>query len=233
MLKLFQIALLSLFVAMLAGCSVQKRTLMPGYHVEWGGGQNAIETSESPTSKLAFLEGKQVNALSQQLPESALHGSTELIRKAEEMKYSPSILSQAIPFVCSPATLVDPTPWDEVYKEQKMFGKLAFLAFVLGGVSPLLLAQYLSLSSATLLINLFGLLALILFIVNRRKRKQVLEIKEANGVDTSGERWRPGRKAAVGAGAVASLAWVWVAIMTALFAALFSAIESALTFGWI
>lgn len=230
MLKHFQTALLSLFVAMLAGCSVQKRTLMPGYHVEWGGGQNPIESSESPTSKLAFLEGKQVDQLSQQLSESALHGSTELIRKAEEMKYSPSILPQAIPFVCSPATLVDPTPWDEAYKEQKMFGKLAFLTFALGFFSPLLLAQYLSLSNVVLLMNLFGLLALILFIVNRRKRKQVLEIKEANGVDTSGERWRPSRKAAVGAGTVAALGWVWVAILTAFFAALASGIESIITF---
>ena len=112
----------------------------------------AVPLSQHAPIALECLDAG-LHVLTEKLMAHNITECKQMIRKAEEMKYSPSILPQAIPFVCSPATLVDPTPWDEAYKEQKMFGKLAFLTFALGFFSPLLLAQYLSVSNVVLLMN--------------------------------------------------------------------------------
>ena len=104
--------------------------------------------------------------------------------------------------------LLEPQPWDEAYRQQKFFGKLALglLCLALGLLAagaghPLAFAAY-----------------FVAQFVNRRKAKKVLDIKESHGVDVEQERKRLKRSnIALGGAAVASVAVaVVVAVMTIL-----------------
>ncbi len=104
--------------------------------------------------------------------------------------------------------LLEPQPWDEAYRQQKFFGRLALgllclaLGLVSGGVGhPLAFVAY-----------------FIAQFVNRRKAKKVLDIKEAHGVDVDEDRKRLKRSnVALGGAAFASVAVaVFVAVMAAL-----------------
>ena len=104
--------------------------------------------------------------------------------------------------------LLEPQPWDEAYRQQKFFGKLA-----LG-----LLCLALGLLAAGMGHPLAFVAYFVAQFVNRRKAKKVLDIKEAHGVDVEQERKRLKRSnIALGGAAFASVAVaVVVAVMTIL-----------------
>ena len=220
MLKLIQIAFLGLFVAMLAGCSVQKRTLMPGYHVEWGGGQSAIETSESPTSKLAFLEGKQVEPIPAQALAIGVSPTAKKVHIPKQIAALPRIAPKAMLVSTAQAELQDPTPWARTYEAQKKFGNTALLAFGLA----VLLHTTGAPQAAMVMALVVGAIA---FFLNRRKRREVLDLKELNGYDVSEERRQFGMGNRLLGGAVLAtiIAYIVLGIVTALaFIALIDAI---------
>lgn len=209
MLKLFQIALLGLFVAMLAGCSVQKRTLMPGYHVEWGGGQSPIETSESPTSKLAFLEGKQVEQIPAQSLAVGISPTVKRDHIPKQIAALPRIAPKAMLVSTVQVELQDPSPWDSAYEEQKRFGNLALGALAL---AVLLYAT----GAPAVAVTLAQVTGLISFVLNRRKRREVIDIKELNGYDVTEERrqFRTGNRLLGGAVFATVIAYIVLAILT-------------------
>ncbi len=211
MFKLFQIALLGLFVAMLAGCSVQKRTLMPGYHVDWGGGQNQIETSESPTCKLACLEGKQVEQIPAQSLAAGVSPAAKRVHISKLIAEAPRIAPKVISVSPAPAELQDPTPWDRAYEEQKKFGNLALGAL---GLAVLLYA----IGAPAVAVTLAQVTGLISFVLNRRKRREVIDIKELNGYDVTEERrqFRTGNRLLGGAVFATVIAYIGLAIVTVL-----------------
>lgn len=181
MLKLFQIAFLGLVVAMLAGCSVQKRTLMPGYFVEWGGGQNPMAISESPTSKLAFREGKQIEQIPARSLAVRVSPTVKRDHISKQIAETPRIAPKVMLVSPAPAELQDPTPWDRAYEEQKKFGNLALGAL---GIAVLLYAT----GAPAVAVTLAQCTGLISFVLNRRKRREVIDIKELNGYDVTEER---------------------------------------------
>ena len=209
MLKPMQLALWSLLVAMIAGCSVQKRTLMPGYHVEWGVGQNSIETSESSSSNLAFLEGKQV----EQIPAQSLAvGVSSTLKRgpiSQQIAETPRIAPKAILVSPAPAELKGPTPWAEAYEEQKKFGNMALGAL---GLAVLLYAA----GAPAVAVSLAQVTGIISFVLNRRKRREVIDIKELNGYDVTEERrqFRTGNRLLGGAVFATVIAYIVLAILT-------------------
>tara|TARA_Y100000385_G_scaffold281781_1_gene335167 strand:- start:3797 stop:4024 length:228 start_codon:yes stop_codon:yes gene_type:complete len=73
--------------------------------------------------------------------------------------------------------VADPKPWDAAYKSQKAASNLALIAFcasilfiVVGVANPTVVVVSL-------------LTALVALVVNRRKRKEVLDIQELEGID--------------------------------------------------
>ena len=211
MFKLFQMAFLGLIVAILAGCSLQKRTLMPGYHVEWGGRQNPIEASESPTSKVACLKIQQVEQIPSQILAVGVSSTLKRDPISEKIAETPRIAPKAMLVSPAPAELQDPTPWDRAYEEQKKFGNLALGAL---GVAVLLYAT----GAPAVAVTLAQVTGLISFVLNRRKRREVIDLKELNGYDVTEERrqFRTGNRLLGGAVFATVIAYIVLAILTVL-----------------
>ena len=168
-------------LVLFTGCSLQKRTLMPGYHVEWVGGSIDGIKPESPAKELAQLEWKRADQLELQLPAAELSKPAQTSRNSEYLVRTRSIPPTRIAVKPTPAVLADPTPWEETYKEQKMFGNIALGAQAMGILLGAVMAP-------TALVALAQAVALVFFILGRRKRLEVLDIKELNGYDVSAER---------------------------------------------
>ena len=220
--ELFRQAFLGFFLATLVGCSVQKRTLMPGYHVEWGGGQNPIEKSESPTSKLAFLTGRQVKQISMPTPAVERVPSAIELLTSKQIARMPRIPPKEVAVNPASAELQDPTPWASAYEAQKKFGNTALAAF---GLAVLLHAT----GAPQVAFTMALVAGVISFMLNRRKRREVLDIKELNGYDVAEERrqFRTGNRLLGGAVFVSVIAYIVLAILTVLaFIALIEAIFS-------
>lgn len=172
---------LACVLVLFTGCSLQKRTLMPGYHVEWVGGSSDGSKLESAAKELAQIEWKQADQLALQLPAAELAQPAQAMRNSEYLVQTRSIPPTGIAVKRTPAVLDDPTPWQETYEEQKMFGNIAMGALAVG----LLLG---AVAAPPALVVLAEAVALVSFFLGRRKRQEVLDIKELNGYDVSAER---------------------------------------------
>ena len=212
-----QLVILSLSLAMLAGCSVQKRTLMPGYHVEWGWGQNDPSLPHASPDELAQLEWAMAGALPDELPDAELirspYGELYRVQVSKTEPILPKQINNPTPAVA----LADPTPWAETYEEQKRFENIAWAAI---GLATLLGA----LGAPEALLTVMGFIGYACFALSRRKRREVLEIKEINGYDTTLERERIKReneRMAVGTVLYAILGIIVIGILISLGEGLF------------
>jgi len=205
--KFLVLTLMALFAT---SCSIQKRTVLPGFHIERMHKASA-QAELKPSSRPIINEMPSVQAgrLDQTVIQAAL--------PVEEYLHAPPsvhvnalhpIQPRAMDADLAEPELLEPQPWDEAYRQQKFFGRLALgllclaLGLVAGGVGhPLAFVAY-----------------FIAQFVNRRKAKKVLDIKEAHGVDVDEDRKRLKRSnVALGGAAFASLAVaVFVAVMAAL-----------------
>lgn len=178
---------LVLFSSLIMGCSFQKRTLMPGYYVEWVGGQNEPSVSHASPDDLAQLEWALAGSLPNELPAAELNTSSfgklypVQVRKAQPIP--PKRINKATPAVA----LADPTPWAETYEEQRRFENIALAAFAVAG----LLAAIGAPEAFSVVVGLIGFM---FGFLSRRKRMEVLEIKEVNGYDVTAEREQIKRK---------------------------------------
>ena len=201
---------LTLLALLVASCSIQKRTTLPGFHVErihrvsakaeLGPSRNAVVSEIPPlhVERLALEFTRPVLTVEQHLntPPSA------------QVTTLNAIQPRAFDVDLDEPELLEPQPWDEAYRQQRFFGKLA-----LG-----LLCLALGLLAAGAGHPLAFLAYFVAQFVNRRKAKKVLDIKEAHGVDVEQERKRLKRSnIALGGAAFASVAVaVVVAVMTIL-----------------
>ena len=195
----------------IAGCSVQKRTLMPGYHVEWAGGQNEPSVPHASPDELAQLEWAVAGSLPNELPAAELTRPALLHSKATHMAKARSIHPKGIAVNPAPAALQDPTPWAEAYKEQQKYGNLALIAIGLAVI-------FASIGAPQILIVAAGFAGMSSFILNRRKRKEVIDIKEFNGYDVTEERrnFKTTNRLLGGAAFVVIIGYIIVAILVAL-----------------
>ena len=196
--KFLVVTLVALFAT---GCSIQKRTVLPGFHIERMHKASAqAELKPSPGPIIKEMPSVQVGRLGQTVIQAAL--------PVEKYLHAPPsvhvtalhpIQPRAVDADLAEPELLEPQPWDEAYRQQKFFGRLALgllclaLGLVAGGVGhPLAFVAY-----------------FIAQFVNRRKAKKVLDIKEAHGVDVDEDRKRLKRSnVALGGAAVASVAVV-------------------------
>ena len=201
---------LTLLALLAASCSIQKRTTLPGFH---------IERMHKASAKAEL--GPSRNAVVREIPplhvERLASAFTKPDRPLEQHLNTPPSAQVTTLHAIQPRVpdvdlvepeLLEPQPWDEAYRQQKFFGKLALglLCLALGLLAagaghPLAFVAY-----------------FVAQFVNRRKAKKVLDIKEAHGVDVEQERKRLKRSnIALGGAAFASLAVaVVVAVVTIL-----------------
>ena len=200
---------LTLLALLAASCSIQKRTTLPGFHIERMHKASAkAELGPSRSAKVKEMLPLHVENLTAAI--------TEPVRPVEHLNTPPSaqvttmhaIQPRVLDVDLDEPELLEPQPWDEAYRQQKFFGKLALglLCLALGLLAagaghPLAFVAY-----------------FVAQFVNRRKAKKVLDIKEAHGVDVEQERKRLKRSnIALGGAAFASVAVaVAVAVMTVL-----------------
>ena len=176
-----RLILVACSLVLVAGCSVQKRALMPGYHVEWGGTPNSMSTADSPTNELDQLDGAVADILPYELPAAALARPSLIRTNLRPLAHTRSIPPSVIPLDPVPTVLADPTPWAETYEEQKKYGNFTLAAL---GLVVLLAAN----GASALVLNAALFAAAVSFILNRRKRREVIDIKELNGYDVTEER---------------------------------------------
>ena len=200
-----------LFMAILAGCSVQKRTLMPGYHVELVGAKNAVSKAVIPVDELAEPEWAVAGSLPNEIPVAELTRPALLYSNATLMAQTHSIPPKKILVSPAPAELQEPTPWDRVYEDQKRFGNLALGTLGLAVLLHTTSAPQVALTMALIVCFIF-------FVFNRRKRREVIDIKELNGYDVTEERrqFRTGNRLLGGAVFATVIAYIALAIVTAL-----------------
>lgn len=202
---------LTLLALLAASCSVQKRTTLPGFHIERMHKASA-QAESRPSQSAAVKEMRPLHV------ENLTAAFTEPVRPVEQHLKTPPSAQVTTLHAIQPRMpdvdlvepeLLEPQPWDEAYRQQKFFGKLA-----LG-----LLCLALGLLAAGMGHPLAFVAYFVAQFVNRRKAKKVLDIKEAHGVDVDQERKRLKRSnIALGGAAFASLAVaVVVAVLTVLF----------------
>jgi hypothetical protein len=206
--RFFQQSFLVMLFAALAGCSIQKRTLMPGYHLELTGTQNSVSKAVNPRDELDRLEWAVAGSLPNELPAAELTRPVLLHSKATHIAVTRSIPPKRVVVNPAPATLKEPTPWAEVYEEQKKLGNAALIAF---GLAALLWAT----GAPAVAVTVAQVAGLIAFILNRRKRKEVIDIKEFHGFDVTEERrqFRTSNRLLGGAVFATVIAYIVLAIL--------------------
>ena len=194
--------------AALAGCSIQKRTLMPGYHVEWGGTPNSVSMADSPASELDQLDGAVAGELPYELPAAELARPSLIRTHSSQMVQTRSVRPAVIPLDPVPTVLADPTPWAEAYEEQKKYGNFTLAAL---GLVVLLAAS----GASALILNAVFVAAVVSFVLNRRKRREVIDIKDLNGYDVTEERrqFRTTNRLLGGAVFATAIAYIVLVIM--------------------
>ena len=179
-----QIIVPLVFSMLFVGCSIQKRTLMSGYHIERVGGQGLHASAASPSASVEALEEMQwamAGTLSHDLPAAALNATPYGMHNPVQVSRIRPISPKRIAAGTSTAELVEPMPWDETYQEQKLLGNIALVALVLSALLP-------ATGAPVLLIRAAQVSGIVAFILNRRKRREVLDIKELYGYDVTEER---------------------------------------------
>ena len=201
---------LTLLALLVASCSIQKRTTLPGFHIERMHKASAkAELRQSRNAKVKEMPPLHAERLASEFTRPVLTVEQHLNTPPFAQVTTLHAIQPRVPNVdLVEPELLEPQPWDEAYRQQKFFGKLALgllclaLGLLAAGVGhPLAFVAY-----------------FVAQFVNRRKAKKVLDLKEAHGVDVEQERKRLKRSnIALGGAAVASLAVaVVVAVLTVL-----------------
>ena len=201
---------LTLLALLAASCSIQKRTTLPGFHVERMHKASAqAELRPSRSAAVKEMSPLHVERLASEFTRTVLTVEQHLNTSPSAQVKTLQAIQPRMPDVdLDEPELLVPQPWDEAYRQQKFFGKLSFglLCLALGLLAagmghPLAFVAY-----------------FVAQFVNRRKAKKVLDLKEAHGVDVDQERKRLKRSnIALGGAAFASVAVaVVVAVLTVL-----------------
>ena len=123
--KFLVLMLMALFAT---SCSIQKRTVLPGFHIERMHKASAqAELKPSPRPIVKEMPSVQVRRLDQTVIQAAL--------PVEEYLHAPPsvhmtalhpIQPHAVDADLAEPELQEPQPWDEAYGQQKFFGRLPF-----------------------------------------------------------------------------------------------------------
>jgi uncharacterized membrane protein YiaA len=182
--RIFNITLLGiLIISASVGCSIQKRSLLPGYHIEW----KKDATSSLLLDQTYVQHASTPNDIDDVYAAEASLSDEHLLASEVQPIY-PSIIASlqhippsAIAREIQSSQLIEPTPWSEAEKKQQRFGKIALGAF---------LASVFLVAVGSPIAQLMSALGSYAYFLNRRYRKQVLDLKAANGIDVTEEQQR-------------------------------------------
>lgn len=184
------IILLIAVFSVLQGCSIQKRTLLPGYHLERTSKATNTLVFDDAFVSIDHMESELASEWDmmrvQDFDEeySLQHSEFDIQSRSQKLIKMNRISPHANGSTRAPRTLqlADPKPWDAAYQSQKTAGNLALISLC---VSILLIVAGVS----NPMVWVFSLLTtLVALVVNRRKRKEVLDIQELEGIDVQEKR---------------------------------------------
>lgn len=175
-------------LSLLQGCSIQKRTLLPGYYFEKAGKASTPQVFDDAFASINEMESDAESDVmwvqvveeesSFQPGESGIQSRSKRLAKINRI--SPHMNGSTL--TPRRLQLVDPKPWDAAYQSQKAAGNFALIALC---ASILLIVVGVG-NPMVVVISL--LTTLVALVVNRRKRKEVLDIQELEGIDVDEKR---------------------------------------------
>lgn len=172
----------TLLVNVITGCSVQKRSLLPGYHIEWK--NNSAHVTSQNIDKVQDLSIPfDINAIctaEASLSDEYVIAPSLQATHPKNITSLPPISPYAISHQWDGRQIVKPQPWEAAEKKQKRFGNIA-----LGSLIAQVILTTLGVSPP-----LLGAITMTAFILNRVFKKEVLNIKSRNGIDVTEERNR-------------------------------------------
>ena len=169
------------FLVLLAsGCSIQKRTVLPGFHIErmHKASQDAEFNSPSPR-KMEGMTSLGCALAPPKSPQRWIREGTVLdVQPPQDMASMPKVFPQRVDVNLEERELQEPQPWAKEAKTQSLFGLVSLLSFCLGAV----------LLASRTPHPLPFLLAAVAFVMKKIQANKVLDIMKTHGVDVGKTR---------------------------------------------
>ena len=163
------------FVLLASGCSIQKRTVLPGFHIErmHKASQDAEFNSPSPR-KMEGMTSLGCALTPPKSPQRWIREGTVLdVQPPQDMASMPKVFPQRVDVNVGERELQEPQPWAKEAKTQSLFGLVSLLSFCLGAVLLATGTPH----------PLPFLLAAVAFIMKKIQANKVLDIMKTHGED--------------------------------------------------
>lgn len=170
-----------IFLALLAsGCSIQKRTVLPGFHIERMHKASKDAEFNSPCPRK--MEGMTSLGCALTPPTSPQRwirvGTGFDVHTPQDMAMMPRVLAQRVDMNLEEPDLQEPQPWEKEAKTQSLFGVVSLVSFCLGAVLMAMGTPH----------PLPFLLAMVALLMKKIQANKVLEIMKTHGVDVGKTR---------------------------------------------
>lgn len=178
--RLTEFLVLTLMALFAASCSVQKRTVFPGVHVErmHKASQNAQRHSPSPQNA-ETMTSLNCAMTSPAMPQRWIRVKTRLdVHSPPNMAMMPKVLPGRVDVNFEEPELHEPQPWEKEAKSQRLFGLVSLTSFCLGAI-------LMAMGTPNPLPFLLSMVALLMKKVQANK---VLDIMKTHGVDVGKTR---------------------------------------------
>jgi hypothetical protein len=172
------------FMSLFIGCSMQKRNLLSGYHIEWQRGPE--RTIEGNTAKQQLIRIQSEPNVDYSVVASS---NDDLSASAVQPAYPkiiaslPHIALDSIDSQWDKGQLIEPQPWEAAEMSQKLFENIGWGASIVGVLLSLL-------DNPGGLVGILFSVMMVAFSWSRYYRKKVLDIKSRSGIDVTEERRR-------------------------------------------
>lgn len=168
------------FVLLASGCSIQKRTVLPGFHIErmHKASQDAEFNSPSPR-KMEGMTSLGCALTPPTSPQRWIREGTVLdVHTPQDMAMMRRVLPKQVYVNLGERDLQEPQPWEKGAKTQSLFGLVSLLSFCLGAVLLATGTPH----------PLPFLLAMVALLMKKIQANKVLDIMEAHGMDVGKTR---------------------------------------------
>ena len=166
---------LTLLALLAASCSIQKRTTLPGFHIErmHKASLNGEWNSPSPQQ----VEGMTSLGCALMPPTSPQRwirvGTGFDVHTPQDMAMMRRVLPKQVDVNLGERDLQEPQPWEKGAKTQSLFGVISLVSFCLGAI----------LMAMGTLHPLPFLLAMVALLMKKIQANKVLDLMEAHGMD--------------------------------------------------
>ena len=166
---------LTLLALLAASCSIQKRTTLPGFHVERMHKASAqVELGPSQSAKVKEMPPLHVKRLASEFTRPVLtveqHLNTPLSAQVTTLH---AIQPRAFDVDLAEPELLEPQPWEKEAKTQSLFGVVSLVSFCLGAILMAMGTPH----------PLPFLLAMVALLMKKIQANKVLDLMEAHGED--------------------------------------------------